>query len=1062
MVSYHYTYEGPLVISTTNLIEVPTHLAEISLMMIARQLKQLLGAGAERVRCASCGSWGAETPAITASNLFLPSVLVCGFLVMARGSQSVQCKLEEKIVMGSQNFDLTAAVVSQPMHFLAISKLQGLFYNLDNLDTAEGKIGYPSLKEALLNKNMFDKEEVCLDKRSRDCRRAGAVMYSIYVGNKTVVGQEYEQFCAKAVDINKLLENPGGQVEDARAQIPPVLVSDLYISSTNLEADYTPIEDNLKSRDSEVKEQFEKEKMLNPASGNECDDESEACTDEEDLQIEDLGTLDADQARMDLRLRTFQDMGRLCRLYPGAYFDHDKGAWFCRKCQSFAFPSSATNAWISTSVTLGDHPTRKMKKHFESDLHKKCIESEKLFRKPSVYSILNSQAVVSKSKKEILNRNALKSFFTIALHMVKNCLPNDGFQDMVKMVADAGASELKQYLQDCPKNATHLRRQSFEEMLTVMNDYIETPVLEALKSEFFTIFTDETTAVGNKSMANVYVMFNDGNGIQEHYLGLVNMNPGLGLTARHFYNAIEELCRGKGISLQNCVFSEMDGCSTNQGRIKGLKLYFSFHNPHHISESCGSHKLAIGTKKHVVEGKFPTLREADQLAVALASFFHGSSLRTAIFENTQQVLEGRVLKLISPSATRWLTHGNAFERLLVVLPSTLVALNSIYTDKEDFEALGLLLGMIRPTFLLSCLALHDVFKVMSQLTHWLQTSPSHADITMVPVMVQNTVKKLLFLAGDETQGNSIVGDELKNLKFNITNFKEMSSKIDQFVLSCPVASNTRMRRNAADSLDKEAVFEDFKEEVFEPFAQEMADSIEGSMHIDPVCKAFACLDYRNFPASLDEFDTFGENDLDVLINWYGVTRRGIFPGEEGGNSFSCDPIVDPAKTKLEYKVFKEFLKTEGKKLKKESMKNIEDLERNVTRITHSRHSGRDKRKLVTMEKEIKRLQQKQLTLGDIFSEFEKQELGLVMPNIMKLLLLSILSPIGNAVVERLFSLMKITKTVLRNRLGEKNLDFLLRLNKEAPETWTDEQKEDLVNLWVEKKKTQGREFRWQL
>ena len=32
-----------------------------------------------------------------------------------------------------------------------------------------------------------------------------------------------------------------------------------------------------------------------------------------------------------------------------------------------------------------------------------------------------------------------------------------------------------------------------------------------------------------------------------------------------------------------------------------------------------------------------------------------------------------------------------------------------------------------------------------------------------------------------------------------------------------------------------------------------------------------------------------------------------------------------------------------------------------------------------------------------------------------------------------------------------NLDMLLRINKEAPEMWGDKAKEELVDMWIEKK-----------
>ena len=121
------------------------------------------------------------------------------------------------------------------------------------------------------------------------------------------------------------------------------------------------------------------------------DDDKDNLTLDEDIScnVDDPGALDNQSGvHVDLRLQTSQAMGRLCRLFPGAYFDHDKCGWCCRKCQAFSFPSSVKNPWVSSGVKLGDHPIRKMNKHFQSNLHKKSIEAEQLYNRPSVYEIL--------------------------------------------------------------------------------------------------------------------------------------------------------------------------------------------------------------------------------------------------------------------------------------------------------------------------------------------------------------------------------------------------------------------------------------------------------------------------------------------------------------------------------------------------------------------------------------------------------------------------------------------------------------------------------------------------
>ena len=283
-------------------------------------------------------------------------------------------------------------------------------------------------------------------------------------------------------------------------------------------------------------------------------------------------------------------------------------------------------------------------------------------------------------------------------------------------------------------------------------------------------------------------------------------------------------------------------------------------------------------------------------------------------------------------------------------------------------------------------------------------------------------------------------------------------------MSTPIAGSSRRRRDASLSSDKQAVFNDFQDDVFKTFAKEMAENIEESLNIDPICRAFACLDIRNFPNSGKELDTFGEEDLEKLTSWYGVTRKGVFPNEEEAEEqiSTVDPIVNTAETKLEYKTYKDVLKLEKHKFEKANKKSVEECERKLSVIKQSRNSGRDKRQIISLEKQIKNLRKKELTLRDVYLLLLKPEIGITMPNIKKLLLLANLSPVGNAIVERLFSLMKLTKTFLRNRLGDQNLDILLRLNKEAPETWTDEQKEDLVELWVERRESKGQETRWKI
>ena len=59
-------------------------------------------------------------------------------------------------------------------------------------------------------------------------------------------------------------------------------------------------------------------------------------------------------------------------------------------------------------------------------------------------------------------------------------------------------------------------------------------------------------------------------------------------------------------------------------------------------------------------------------------------------------------------------------------------------------------------------------------------------------------------------------------------------------------------------------------------------------------------------------------------------------------------------------------------------------------------------------------------------------------------------PVATASVKRIFSQMKIIKTRLRNRMGEKSLSHLMKISIESPEKLSDSDLENIVGVWNRK------------
>ena len=74
----------------------------------------------------------------------------------------------------------------------------------------------------------------------------------------------------------------------------------------------------------------------------------------------------------------------------------------------------------------------------------------------------------------------------------------------------------------------------------------------------------------------------------------------------------------------------------------------------------------------------------------------------------------------------------------------------------------------------------------------------------------------------------------------------------------------------------------------------------------------------------------------------------------------------------------------------------------------------------------------------------------MLPNLNTLASICLTIPIGTASVERSFSQMKMIKTRLRNRLGEKSLSHLMKLAIESPEKLSDSDLENIVDIWYRK------------
>ena len=68
--------------------------------------------------------------------------------------------------------------------------------------------------------------------------------------------------------------------------------------------------------------------------------------------------------------------------------------------------------------------------------------------------------------------------------------------------------------------------------------------------------------------------------------------------------------------------------------------------------------------------------------------FKYSSIKQAVFDDAQTVMELKPLKILKACATRWLTHGETCSRIISRFEPLINALDAIYFAKKEPETKG--------------------------------------------------------------------------------------------------------------------------------------------------------------------------------------------------------------------------------------------------------------------------------------------------------------------------------------------------------------------------------------
>ena len=190
----------------------------------------------------------------------------------------------------------------------------------------------------------------------------------------------------------------------------------------------------------------------------------------------------------------------------------------------------------------------------------------------------------------------------------------------------------------------------------------------------------------------------------------------------------------------------------------------------------------------------------------------------------------------------------------------------------------------------------------------------------------------------------------------------------------------------------------FQRRATEPFHTKLKENIQNRFISLDVVSCFSNFDPKKTP-NPSENCSYGERQVKVLLEHYGSE----LPAETvAGDEFLMPAVITSSSD----------LATEWKTLR---------------------------RYITNQPREDIKEQLKELSTNSMMQT--------MFPNLSILANVCLTIPVGTASVERSFSQMKMIKSRLRNQLGEANLSYLMKITLESPEALSDEELEQIVNIF---------------
>ena len=432
-------------------------------------------------------------------------------------------------------------------------------------------------------------------------------------------------------------------------------------------------------------------------------------------------------------------------------------------------------------------------------------------------------------------------------YLFKNELPHTTlYRSLLQVFARVDHSgKLASFFDKCKQNASYDSTTTVNDLLDATNQVIEDDILDKIRrARVIAIMSDEGTDINRHGNICLCVRYCDQSSGEptETFITLLKLKN---RDAKSIFECLVEEMERRQIHMAKIRFAAFDGAAVFSGVRSGVAARIR------LSYDCSV--LFIHCRAHVLQlavvsasNDLPEVSESLVALKSLCNFINKSALRLTRFEDMQQILQNRQLKLVRPGDTRWLANSLSIRSVLASYESILLTLQHISNKREEDspEALGLLIILSNPSTMFILYALDPILQALAILSKQLQAKG--ADFAQLSTFTSVTLLRL---------------EELKD--FSAPDYEKIIEAIQALPPTPASARATRSTKAISiDTIDFRHVFDT----KVAPFINSVIENIRARFEPGTLAllDSFSVFDMQ---CVTDQPD-YGEEQIDALRNHY--------------------------------------------------------------------------------------------------------------------------------------------------------------------------------------------------